>query len=237
MAIAPLEYRISAFNSVMDHIGKDAPSNVHIQKMKTTLAPLGSGVAALVRMHATVDPTQTKAAHDKKVIVTASKLNDRYKQTLKDVQVVLRDGLRDIQSRIDAKVSLKPDAFAQELRAAFRSMSHTERVTALVEMTKTNNGPALAAITEAPAMLSGVTEGQQKQYRDAIVQMHAPTECVEEAELLEAFNGTLAAMDVATALAKDLNNPGRLAEIDRGVNAAMAAEIAFDVPASGGAGA
>src|SRR5665213_2882595 len=122
-------YRVTAFDTMQNHIGKDAPQDrTHIHSMKSVLAPLGVSMAALVNILENTDPTQTKAHNDRKIMTTAAKLDDRRKQTFNDLQKVYKDGLASIQSRIDAKISLKPDAHAAEIRATFRTMTHADRL-------------------------------------------------------------------------------------------------------------
>lgn len=230
----PLTHRVLAFKAVIEHITKDVPrSRGHVYDLKSIVEPLGHSITALVAMDATRDPTQTAAANDRRIINGAAKLKENREQTVVRLHSKLASLLRDIQGRIDQKVKLTPDGYAQEIRASLRAMSVPDRMRTLAQLAAGNNGPALAAMTEAPAMLTGLTVEQQKQFRDLIVETHAKAEKAEEAELLAAFSGCLSAADVAEALANDLSNPNRLADIERGVSAASAAEAAFNSPAQG----
>lgn len=229
MTTSPLSHRSAAFHSVMEHIVKDVPhSNAHIHNLKSRLEPLGSTVSALVAMHGNPDPTRTKAYNDKKLIETAGKLDDRRKQVFREINGAFMEGLADIKKRIDQKVRLVPDEFAAEIRAAVRTMTPAEKVRTLAELAANNNGPALAAITESPSILTGVTKDIQDRYRDNIYDIHAREERLEQAALTDALKGAVSATNVAASLASDLANPGRLAEIERGVAAAAEAETAFN---------
>lgn len=230
--VMPLAHRHLAYQTIVERIGakaSDSKTRVYINEMRTWVSgSLNTSIKSLIAMHANPDPTQTKAYNDKKLITAAAQLDKKRKEIFEKIQTEFQEGLQDLQMRIEDKVKLKPDAYAAEIRAAIRAMPQAERVAAMKQLALDNNGPALAAITEAPAILSGVTPLLQEQYRSYIYNAHAKEEIAEQTELQEAFQAAMSATDVAKMLADDLNNPTRLAEIEIGVKAAADADAAFD---------
>ena len=223
--------RVAAITHIVETF-KDVPeAQIHIRKLKSIIEPIAASARALEGMRANADPTITQAAHDKKIISNAARLAERTKQVESELHRALGAGISEIQSRIDAKVNLKADdKYASEIRATIRQMPMADKLRTLAELAAKNNGSALAAITEAPSILTGVPELHQKQYRDMILNTHATSELAERAALNDAFFATIRVTEVAGELARDLNDATRLMEINKGVDAAAAAEASFNNP-------
>jgi hypothetical protein len=230
----PLGHRVHAFNAILPMIVRDVPTHkVWVHEMRRLAAPLGGKMAALISMYDNGDPTQTRAYNDRRVIEAAGKLIKEKNAVVEKLNKVYREGLLENELKTSEKVSLKPNEYAAELRATFRAMpTDADRKSELMQFAAKNNGAALAAITEAPSLLSGVTEEDQQRCRTQIYEIHAKEELAELAELNAAFGASLDAINVAGVLGRELNNPARLAEINMGVDAAAAAEAAFTAPIS-----
>ena len=98
----------------------------------------------------------------------------------------------------------------------------------LSEMVDENRGPELAAIIRAPRSLTGLNPQQVEMYGQAVASKHAAEELAEIEALDTVFGAFDAVQKAATNLAKRLDDPAKLAEIERGANAAEEAGQDFD---------
>jgi hypothetical protein len=229
----PLGHRVRAFNAILPLIVRGTPNTkVYIHQLQQAAAPLGGKMAALVSMYDNPSPVQTQSYNDKKLIEAAGKLSQARATAFNEIQKVYKNGLLENEMKMSEKVTLKPNEYAAETRAVLRSMPKADRLSALAQLAAKNNGAELAAVINAPALLSGVTEEDQQTFRTQIFAIHAKEEIAELEELTTAYQASLDAIDVAGTLAKELTDPTRLAEINMGVDAAAAAEAAFTAPFS-----
>jgi hypothetical protein len=216
--------------AMADRLGANLPTSGQggRRALHAEVTKLHAAATALEKLRANADPTVTPAAHAKRVMSAAAKLKEQVASARDRAHRIMHDGATDIDRRIAAKVNLKPDAFAAEIRATFRGMPPERQLRVLAELATQNRGPELAALIEAPGIVTGLTGDLQNRYRDLIVSTHASEEHAEQAELMEAFLATLDMMPVASAVADALSDPAKLAEIERGEAAAAEAAAAFD---------
>jgi hypothetical protein len=222
-------HRVAAMETLTQRMTENVPANhQHAQKMIDVVVQLKNSVKALGQLYETPDPTVTRAAHDKRVQSAATKLSDQRRSSFQRIQDILQQGMRDIDARIDAKVNLKPNEFAAEIRAMFRNLKPGEQATLLSKLAIGNKGPEIAAIICAPAVLTGISDELQMRYQDQIISIHARAEFEEKKALMDAFQPALVATDVAKDTAADFSDPARLAAIEHGEAAAAAAIAAFN---------
>jgi len=200
----------------------------HLPQLAVLLNKLSVQTAAVGAMNDNPSPTLTPAANFKKVQEAAKRLDDARKATVAAASEIVGKGIRDIQAKIDAKVKLIPSDHAREIREVFRLTPIGERPKFLNDLAILNKGPELAAIIAVPAILTGITDEMQSQFRRLILETHAGSELAEQTELTEAMTEVLAATDVAQAFVTDIADPTRLADIEAREAAATAAEAALN---------
>lgn len=192
------------------------------------VSALTEAAQALHNLHVNRDPTVTDGAHLKRVSLAASRLGRETTATINRIARITAEGRSDIAARVRVKARLAPDAYASEIRAAYRAMTPTEKTTTLRELIEQNRGPEVAAIIKAPILLTGMSEHHRQQYEAAFISKNAPDEMQEEAALQRAFDDALVSTRVAGEIAEAYSDPGKLAEITRGEAAAAAAAQAFN---------
>ena len=200
----------------------------HLQQLAGLLNKLSAQTAAVGAMNDNPSPTLTSAANFKRVQEAARKLNDARKATVAVASEIVGKGIRDIQAKIDAKVTLIPSEHAKEIREVFRLTPAGEQPKFLNDLAIANKGPELASVIAVPAILTGITDEMQDQFRKLILETHAGRELAEQAELTEALSEVLTATDVAQAFVADLADPARLTDIEAREAAATAAEAALN---------
>ncbi len=190
---------------------------------------LRDGVNALGTLNSTPNPTETQAAHQKRVAVAAQKFDQSITATRARMQSIVHEGLYEIAKRVDLKVDLHQDGFASEVRASFRQMSDVERVAVLHELAESNRGPELAALIKSPRLLTGLSEETQSRFQNFIIAAHAPDEYHEQEALVESFDSVFfIAPDFAREMATEYADPVKLAKIAADEAAAIAAVAALD---------
>lgn len=189
---------------------------------------LGSAARALASLADAPDPTATTAAHAKRTMDAATKLIAQVGAARDRLHTINREGLQDLEKSIAAKVNLKPDGDAPEVRDMFRRLNNTRQQQLLVELANENRGPELAALILAKRSTTGLTQEACGRYRDLVVATHAREEHDQSEAVMETF---LQALDVCSTIvrfAERFIDPATRARIERGETAAAAAAAAFE---------
>ncbi len=222
--------KITALKSMADRLRADVPSNAYSVRLALSqeAMKLHASTDALNSMHANPDPTITPAAHTKRVTAAATKLKDQIATMRQRVHQIVQERAVELDRQISAKVNLKPDGFASEIRAAFRTMAPGRQQQLLMELATKNRGPELAALIEAPGVLTGLSDDIRSRYREMIISTHAREEHAEMVDITSVFTEALDVLPVASLVANAFSDPVKLAEIARGEAAAEAAAAAFN---------
>jgi hypothetical protein len=218
-------HRVAAIGNLASRIPTDHPQTAKLHGIVSTLR---NSVSAIDVLHSRPNPLEPVAAQERRVGKASEKLTEQAKAARQQINEVMQSGSREIQGRIDAKVKLKEDGFAQEIRTVYRGMTRENQLKMLTQLATENNGPAIAAIICSPTILTGITAEMQDRFRENIVTLHAPAEYVELKALTEAISPAWIATDVAMETAKDFANPQRLAEIEKLEREANEAEASFN---------
>lgn len=173
-------------------------------------------------------PVDTPAAHTMRVAKRARAFDKQVTASVQRASQAYRAAIRDVEGRITERVNLKPDAFASEIRTAFRALDDEARHELILTLIEENRGPELAAIVDAPSVLTGISDDRKRRYKEAAIQKHAAEELAEQELVNNAFNEMCAASRAATRLVRDFTDPGKLAAIEREDAEARAADEAFD---------
>ena len=222
------DHAARALQAIAARMTKDLPDHPTARALQSEVTRLANGAIALDNLRASRSPLDTVEAHALKVGKAAKKLDQEITAMINRASAHHRAGLADAQRRIDQKVNLVPDAFAQEIRAAFRSMSGKQRAELINQLVAENRAPELAAIVKAPAILSGISEEQRAAYEKMAISRHAGAELDEIANIEEVFSAVLTATDTAANLSKRFSDPVELAKIERADSVAQAAGDAFE---------
>lgn len=220
-------HRVRALAQIADRLAA-MDKNEASRRLHAELNRLRQGVEALEGVRTSRNPIETEAAHTKRVATLARRLDKDAVAAMNRAGQIIREGVNALQRRIDERVNLKPDAFAREIRARFCTMSRKDQVKLLGDLVKENRGPELAAIVKAPAILTGLSDSEHARYEQAILGMHAPNEMAELTELNEAFETSMLAAGLAGKYAEALSAPDKIAAIEQGEAAAIAAEASFN---------
>lgn len=204
-----------AIGAITDRMLGDWEGNPTALRMQAETRRMHNGAVALVRAQQSRSPLDTPGAHVKKIGAMARKFDQEALATFNRNSEAWRNGMVNLERRIEEKINLKPDAFAAEIRAAYRGMKSQDRVALIGQLIKENRGPELAALIKAPASLTGLSDLERSNWEAAMLSAHAPEELEERARLGDVFEASAAALRAAGDLAKSLTDPGELARIER----------------------
>lgn len=217
--------RARALAALADRLG--AMSHNAARQMHGEVNRIRLHAEALDRAAANRDPTKTPAAHEVEIAKAARQLDRQALACLQRCGEIFRAASLDVDARIAERANLKPDAFAAENRTAFRELDNAGRSKLVKELIDQGRGPELAAILKAPQLLTGLPADRLARYEEAFIAKHAAAELGERETIEAAFNEMCAASQAASLFVKELTDPNKLAEIERGVEAAKDASAAL----------
>jgi hypothetical protein len=217
-----------AIAALADRMLKGMEDYPAAQQMQAQVNRIRQGAEALDRANANRNPLETRAAHMKKIAAMARKLDQETVAVINRTAVIWGEAHAAVQRRIEEKVDLRPDSFAQEIRSAFRALDAEAQAALIKDLIDGNRGPEMAAIVRAPAVLTGISEDRRAMYERAIVSKHAGNELDEQARLAEVFEAVSAVSRTAGNFTKSLTDPVEFARIEREEAAANAAGADFD---------
>lgn len=197
------------------------------RQLQSEVNRLRTKAEALDNVRARRSPLDTPAAHALKVAKMARTFNSEITATVNRAGQIWAEGFKDVHRRIDEKANLKPDAFASEIRTAFRALNNKAQAALINQLVRENRGPEMAAIVRAPSVLTGISDEQKALYEKMLVETHARSEMDEAAGLEEVFSAVHSATNAAGMLVRDMTDPAKLAAIEGEAAAADAAGAAF----------
>lgn len=103
-----------------------------------------------------VDVYKTQAANERDVETLVGKIEQKLSGEMASTRRTLAASKGGIQGSIDQIGALKPDAYAPEIRAAFKAMTLAEAQAAISEAVDNNDRQTLAAVLDAPFYTTGL---------------------------------------------------------------------------------
>lgn len=232
----PRHHMVKAIEAITDRMLTDSNKDHNtVRNMRGELTRVRMGAEALDRLNATRSPLDTPQAHALKVAKKAKTYHSEVTAALNRAMQTWAQGYGDAQNRMIDKINLRPDAFASEIRAAFRTLNTKEKMNLVRQLVDENRGPELAAIVKAPSVLTGLSDADRDAFEKAIFAKHAAAEMAELEMLEEAMHTFNAAANASAMLVKELTDPAQIAAIERSASEAEAAEASFNQALSGDA--
>lgn len=206
-----------AIEAIAQKITEDKPAhkNVAFIQLHKQALNIRDSVEAIGSIHKNPNPLETQEAHIKRVSKAAAQLATKVRETQVNIHHISQQGLRDVNERIRMKVNLESNGYAAEIRQAFRTMKPSEQIKMMKQLVDENRGPELAAIVNAPSILTGIDPEMQSRFADSIVSKHAAEEWEEKNALEKSMEAAFVASDVGKKVADEYGNPEKLAEIER----------------------
>lgn len=191
------------------------------------------GVESLETLSANRDPMVTEEAHTARIARSADRLKNESEQAHSRLANTLASRLGELHNRIKEKTGLVVrDQYAAEIRQALRLLPEKERFEAFNQALKDGDGELIAAVSEAPSLLSGIPKDMATRQVEALEKMKAGDLVNQRDALNESYDEAVAALrSVDTAVKKGFD-PAKLKEIreaeQRHAEAAQGFDRAFD---------
>lgn len=209
--------------------------NKHAAAMLREAKRLENAVHSLADIYNRQSPTVTDAAHYKKVSLHAKRLDKEVKDAQERIMNLQVQAANDVEQRLTDRLNLVADQHGAELRAALRSMSNKERHNTIRQIMESGDGPSMAAITKAPAVLSGIPTDIQAKYSESYEKTHAADVFRERDQLFNTIADLATITGTAERAANGFLDPERLRSIEEGERVAGEAENAFQSALATGA--
>ncbi len=200
----------------------------HARLLLTEGHRLERAIGGLNQMRHSKNPTETEAKHFKKVSQGAKRLNMEIEGAQQRINSYQQQGAADIENRISKRLGLKEDNYASEVRSALRGMDDKTKAAKINELINNGDGAAVAAITKAPAVLTGISQDMQNKYLEVFTNRHAPDLVQERDVLMSTIADTATILGTARRAAGDFTDPVRMQSIENAEMSAMEAESKFN---------
>lgn len=172
------------------------------------------GVESLESLSSNRDPMITEAAHTATIARHADRLKDESELAHTRLANTLASRLGELHNRIKEQTGLVVrDQYAAEIRQALRLMPEKDRFAAFNQALKDGDGELIAAVSEAPSLLSGIPKDMAARQVDALEKMKAGDLVKQREALNDSYDEAVAALrSVDTAVKKGFD-PAKLKEI------------------------
>ena len=194
----PYKLDVTSLNAALAHI----PDGGYTGEIHTEVKRLLLGAEALIDLQATPDPQLSPGEHRRRVADSGKNFQNEVVAARYRIQSNAKSALDEIAGRIAENVRLIPDHSAPEVRTRFRDMDSTDQEKLLRDLIDGNRASELAALTECPALMSGLSAELQTKFRKAFIEKYAPAELDDRIVVLEALNNAVSAADDAAKIAK-----------------------------------
>lgn len=194
----PNKLYVTALNTALARI----PDGGYTGEIHAEVKRLSLGSEALIALYSTPDPQLAPEEHRRRVADSGKNFQNEVVSARYRIQSNAKTALDKIAGRIAEKVRLIPDHSAPAVRTKFRNLNTLDQEKLLGDLVDGNRASELAALTECPALMSGLTAELQTKFRKAFIARHAPSELDDRSIVLDALNNAVTAADVAAKIAK-----------------------------------
>jgi len=148
-------------------IGRFNPDTSISDKVKATMTRIEKDASGLIEIMTHPDPEKSSLAIDRIVNDEKGRLRDLIAKSRNEVNPLIANWRASADAERVKKANLIVDEFAGEIRSVFRAMAWPAQLSFMTTATGRLDGAAVAAVLNAPPVLSGLTPDQVEQFREA----------------------------------------------------------------------
>lgn len=134
------------------------------------------------------------------------------------------DTEKSFEAAMREKAGLTPGPYGQEIRSRLHAMNPGDRVKAVHDLIQAHDGQTLAAILDAPSMLTGLTQEDLGKYREQFYQIAVPDLVKARDTFRDLSEHVQAAVDTCRKISLEHNDPAKLRELEEREAAIKAAQ-------------
>lgn len=144
------------------------PSDTSItDKVRATLTRVEKEASNLLEIMTHPDPEKSSLAIERAIGDEKGRLRDLIAKSRNEVNPLIANWRASADAERVKKANLIPNEFAGEIRSVFRAMAWPAQLQFMATATDRLDGAAVAAVLNAPPVLSGLTPEQVEQFREA----------------------------------------------------------------------
>ena len=175
-----------------------------------------TAVSGIVHLKNNPSPTANAAANFIALQDNAKKLEAWRVKAVATLNAIIKDAYGAAETQLKQKVDLTPNPkFEREYRDVYRGLSSALRAPYLANLAITNNGPALAAITETDHALTGIPDDMAADFRKLIWTTNAPAEFDAMTKVNELVEPVWAILDVVKSAVEMFSDAYKLRDIEQ----------------------
>lgn len=213
---------------VIERLENAAAGKPHSQKLIAEGKRLSTAMTGLQNLIERRDPTETIEKHSIRVAKAAEQLEKLTTQVEKSIASLLSQGAASILNEMTQVAPLKENEYASEIRAVVRGMEMNDRTMLLVDAVKRGDAPVVAALTNAPSIITGLTPEFVGQMKEAYFEKNAPEQKAASKNLFETETTLHMIVRLAKEQAAKAVDPRYIADIQAAAAEAEKARAAFD---------
>ena len=200
---------------IADSVKKNITETSHptMRQIHSELEMMTRQVQAVENLAANRSPHMTQEAHALMVANESKRLEKTLDKSSDRIQEKIRQGYINTHNQRDEILGLKQNAYAQEYRTALRGLSDKKRDRMLKQAIENQDSAFIAAVTQAPAVLSGLKEEIQERTQRQYYEKYAPALTKQLKELEDGISTSVTAVKNARTAAKQGFDPDKMREI------------------------
>lgn len=164
--------QLRSIRALIQRIPSDAPASA---KAMTILTKLEKEVIGITSLASKPDSMKSDAANTMILNAEKARLRELAASSRSELAAAISSARATVDTSRGEAGNLTQGEYAAEIRSVFRGLSAAEKAQFIVDATKARDGQSIAAIVEAPAVLTGLTTEQVAGYREHYLDSVAPS--------------------------------------------------------------
>ena len=232
-----LDPAINAISAIGDRMRSSwsdpAKPSPYSLRMSLEVRAIHEAVRGLDAIQKNRSQTETDGAHFLRVSKAAQQAKARFDASVNRLNETLQESARDLDGRIVQRLGLVENQYSAEIRATLRAMPDDKRNAYVREAIDRKDGAFVAAVVNAPSILTGVSDEMKGRYKELLTEKVAPELVAEQSEIFETFSAAMAAVTAAKRAASEVSDPALQISIEISQMRAEEAQRHFDATISG----
>jgi hypothetical protein len=166
-----MKNKLASLAMIVGRLPANAPEH---EKIKSVLNRLHTEAQNIAKIVAEPDPMKSAAAITLVLNAEKARLRELAAKSRADIASVLTVNAANVQATQTKNSKLIPNEYASEIRSVFRALDNGEKAVFIEYAATTNDGPTLAAILQAPAVLTGLSPQLQADYKQYYFDLASP---------------------------------------------------------------
>jgi hypothetical protein len=166
-----MQTKLRAFRAVVERVPTGGQTATEIRSLLTVL---DEHVATIVELKTNPDPMLSQLAIDKRLSDARTKLRDTAATARARSGVLTGEYRSNLHANQKQTARLVPNEYSREIRDVFRALDLAGKNKLMAQAIESGDASTIAAITEVPYALTGLSSEMHAGYRDAYLDAVCP---------------------------------------------------------------